>query len=157
MPFETAIYFIIAIYQLFEMISREGLAVDRMHFESINKVSSKHLYLNNVLKSSDLYYYRNLSIIWNDLIRSCNNHIHLETFLSIETLFLYIFFGFQLPDFWYASNNYQILFPKYRFLTKSGIFIWWFWTNIIIFKKHNRFHFFNFSFLLFDIYLEWRK
>ena len=32
----------------------------------IFKILSKHLYLNNALERSDLYYYRNLSVIWND-------------------------------------------------------------------------------------------
>ena len=88
------------------------------------KFSSKHSNLNNNLENSDLYYYRNLSIIWNDFIRSCNNHMYLETFFSIETLFSHIFFDLQLPDFWCASDNYQNLFSKYRFLTKSEIFVW---------------------------------
>ena len=63
MPFEAATYIIIAIYQLFETTLRESLAADRMHFEFINKVFSKHLYLNNALENSDLYYYHNLSTI----------------------------------------------------------------------------------------------
>ena len=88
------------------------------------KILSKHLYLNNTSRSSDLYHYRNLLIIWNDFIRSCNSHMHFETFFSIETLFSHIFSDFQLPDFWYAPDNYQTLFSKYRFLTKSEIFIW---------------------------------
>ena len=122
MPFEAKTYIIIVIYQLFETISCGGLITDRMHRERINKVSSKHLYLNNALENNDLYYYRNLSIIWNDLTRSCNNHIHFETFFSIETLFSHIFFGFQLPDFWCASDDYQILFFKISFFDKKWNF-----------------------------------
>ena len=49
--------------------------------------------------------------------------MHFEAFLLIETLFSYIFFDFRLSDFWCASDDYQILFSKYRFLTKSGTFV----------------------------------
>ena len=52
MPFEAATYIIIAIYQLSETILCENLAVDRIHLESNDKVSSKHLYLNNAPKAT---------------------------------------------------------------------------------------------------------
>ena len=119
---------------MFETISREGLAVDRMHFELNERFFFKHLYLNNAPERSDLYHYRNLSIVWNDFIRSCNSRMHLGTFFSIETLFSHIFSGLQLLDFWCVSDIYQILFSKYRFLTKSGIFVWWLWTDMRIFE-----------------------
>ena len=123
-PPSAATYIIIVIYQLFEMISREGLAVDRIYFEFSERFPFKHLYLNNAPERNDLHHYRNLSIIWNDLIKSFNSYMHLETFFSIETLFSHIFFGLQLLDFWCAFNDYQILFSKYRFLKKSRIFVW---------------------------------
>ena len=63
MSFKTTIYIILAIYQLFKSISREDLAADRIYLDLNEKVSSKHLYLNNALERSDLYYYPNLSII----------------------------------------------------------------------------------------------
>ena len=63
MPFKAAIYIILVIYQLLETTSREGLAVDRMHLELNKRFSFKHLYLNNALERSDLYHYRNLSVV----------------------------------------------------------------------------------------------
>ena len=114
---------IIIIYQTFKALSKHLYLNNVFEYNDLYHCR-KRLYLNNALENSDLYYYRNLSIIWNDLTRSCNSHIHLETFFSIETLFSHIFFGFQLPDFWCAFDDYQILFSKYRFLTKSGTFVW---------------------------------
>ena len=87
------------------------------------KIFSKHLYLNNAPRSSDLYHYRNLSIIWTILCESYNNRMHLGAFPSIETLPSHIFSDLRLPVFWCVFNDYQILFSKYRFLIKSGIFI----------------------------------
>ena len=46
-PLGAATYVIIAIYQLFEMISRGGLVIDRMHLGFSERFSFKHLYLNN--------------------------------------------------------------------------------------------------------------
>ena len=45
MLFETAIYIILAIYQLFKMISREDLAVDYMYFEFNEMPSSAATYI----------------------------------------------------------------------------------------------------------------
>ena len=78
-------------------------------------------------------------------------------FRSIETLFSHIFSGLRLSVFWCASDNYQILFPKYRFLTKSEIFVWWLWTGIRTFKDIIVFIlrlFIVFSLLLPDIHFE---
>ena len=81
------------------------------------------IFEGNSLENIDLYYYRNLSVIWIDLIKSYNNRMHLEAFFSIETLHSHIFFDFRLSEFWYASDKCRILFPKYRFLIKSEIFV----------------------------------
>ena len=83
MPPNITTYIIIAIYQLFETISRGGLAADRIY-----------LYLNNAPESSDRYHYRNLLIIWNDLTRGSRNRSHIFQNIFIQSKhYLHIYFS----------------------------------------------------------------
>ena len=59
--------------------------------------------------------------------------MHLEAFPLIETLLSHIFFDFNLSDFWYAFNDYQILFPKYGFFDKK-------WNFYIIIANEYEYH-----------------
>ena len=115
---------------MFETISRGDLAIGRMH-----------LYLNNALGSNDRYYYRNLSIIWNDLTRGSRSRSHASRNIFVQSKhYLYIYsstfvcliFDVHLMIIKFYFQNI-VFWQKVKFLYNNCGRIWISLKSIIVF------------------------